>query len=36
MEDLMHELLGDDRAIFRVGVFRSMAFHCKIKKNEIN
>jgi hypothetical protein len=24
------EFLGDDRAIFRVGVFRSMAFHCKI------
>jgi len=24
------DVLGDDRAIFRVGVFRSMAFHCKI------
>ena len=24
------EFLGDDWAIFRVGVFRSMAFHCKI------
>jgi hypothetical protein len=24
------EFLGDDRAIFRVGVFRSMTFHCKI------
>jgi hypothetical protein len=24
------EFLGDDRAIFRLGVFRSMAFHCKI------
>jgi hypothetical protein len=24
------EFLGDDQAIFRVGVFRSLAFHCKI------
>jgi hypothetical protein len=24
------EFLGDDRAIFRVGVYCSMAFHCKI------
>ena len=24
------EFLGDDQAIFRVGVFCSMAFHCKI------
>jgi hypothetical protein len=24
------EFLEDDRAIFRVGVFRSLAFHCKI------
>jgi len=24
------EFLGDDRAIFRVGVFRSLAFPCKI------
>ena len=24
------EFLGDDRAIFRVGGFRNMAFHCKI------
>jgi hypothetical protein len=24
------ELLGDDRTIFRVGAFRSLAFHCKI------
>ena len=33
--DLMHDLSilnlwGDDRAIFRVGVFHSLAFHCKI------
>jgi hypothetical protein len=26
------EFLGDDRAIFRVGVFHSMVFHCKILK----
>jgi hypothetical protein len=24
------EFLGDDQVIFRVGVFRSLAFHCKI------
>ena len=24
------KFLGDDRVIFRVGVFRSLAFHCKI------
>ena len=24
------ELPGDDRAIFRVGVFHSLAFQCKI------
>ena len=23
------EFLGDDRAIFRVGIFHSLAFHCK-------
>jgi hypothetical protein len=30
------EFLGDDWAIFRVGVFRSMAFHCKILNIEEN
>jgi hypothetical protein len=28
--DVKGEFLGDDRAIFRAGVFRSLAFHCKI------
>jgi hypothetical protein len=35
MEDLMHDIYTlnfwrDDRAILKVGVFRRLAFHCKI------
>jgi hypothetical protein len=28
--------LGDDRAIFRVGVFRSLAFHCEQFKEKLS
>ena len=31
MHDINIEFPGDDRAIFRVGVFHSLAFHCKTK-----